>query len=35
MAMQRLKDEAEKAKMQLSQVERVDVMIPFICTDDK
>ena len=35
MAMQRLKDEAEKAKMQLSQVERVDIMIPFICTDDK
>ena len=34
MAMQRLKDEAEKAKMQLSQVERVDISIPFICTDD-
>ncbi len=34
MAMQRLKDEAEKAKMQLSQVERVDITIPFICTDD-
>ena len=35
MAMQRLKDEAEKAKMQLSQTERVEIMIPFICTDDK
>ena len=34
MAMQRLKDEAEKAKMQLSQVERVDITIPFICTDE-
>ena len=35
MAMQRLKDEAEKAKMQLSQTEKVEIMIPFICTDDK
>jgi molecular chaperone DnaK (HSP70) len=34
MALQRLKDEAEKAKMQLSQVERVDISIPFICTDE-
>lgn len=33
MAMQRLKDEAEKAKKQLSTVERVDISIPFICTD--
>ena len=29
-AMQRVKDEAEKAKMQLSNVDRVDVTIPFI-----
>jgi molecular chaperone DnaK (HSP70) len=28
--MQRVKDEAEKAKMQLSNVDRVDVTIPFI-----
>lgn len=35
MAMQRLKDESEKAKMQLSQTEKVEIMIPFICTDDK
>ena len=33
MAMQRLKDEAEKAKKQLSNVERVDISIPFVCTD--
>lgn len=32
MAMQRIKDEAEKAKKQLSQVERVDISIPFITT---
>jgi molecular chaperone DnaK len=32
MAMQRVKDEAEKAKKQLSQVERVDISIPFITT---
>ncbi len=30
MALQRLKEEAEKAKMQLSQAESVDVTIPFI-----
>ena len=30
MAMQRIKDEAEKAKKQLSSVERVDISIPFI-----
>jgi molecular chaperone DnaK (HSP70) len=28
--MQRVKDEAEKAKMQLSNVDRVDITIPFI-----
>ena len=32
MAMQRVKDEAEKAKKQLSSVERVDTSIPFITT---
>lgn len=32
MAMQRIKDEAEKAKKQLSAVERVDISIPFITT---
>ena len=32
MAMQRVKDEAEKAKKQLSNVERVDISIPFIMT---
>lgn len=32
MAMQRIKDESEKAKKQLSQVERVDISIPFITT---
>ena len=32
MAMQRIKDEAEKAKKQLSSVERVDISIPFITT---
>lgn len=30
MAMQRIKDEAESAKKQLSLTERVDVAIPFI-----
>jgi molecular chaperone DnaK (HSP70) len=30
MAMQRIKDEAENAKIQLSQTERVDISIPFI-----
>ncbi len=30
MAMQRIKDEAEKAKMQLSQTETVEISIPFI-----
>jgi molecular chaperone DnaK (HSP70) len=30
MAMQRIKDEAENAKKQLSQTEKVDIMIPFI-----
>lgn len=30
MALQRLKEEAEKAKMQLSQAESVDITIPFI-----
>jgi molecular chaperone DnaK len=30
MAMQRIKDEAESAKKQLSLTERVDIMIPFI-----
>lgn len=32
MAMQRIKDEAEKAKKQLSSTERVDITIPFITT---
>jgi len=32
MAMQRIKDEAENAKKQLSNVERVDITIPFITT---
>jgi molecular chaperone DnaK len=32
MAMQRIKDEAENAKKQLSSVERVDITIPFITT---
>ncbi len=32
MAMQRIKDEAEKAKKQLSAVERTDISIPFITT---
>lgn len=32
MAMQRIKDEAENAKKQLSQTERVDITIPFITT---
>ena len=32
MAMQRLKTEAENAKHQLSQTERVDISIPFIIT---
>lgn len=30
MAMQRIKDEAEKAKKQLSQTETVEISIPFI-----
>jgi molecular chaperone DnaK len=34
MAMQRIRDEAENAKKQLSSVERVDVTIPFITTGD-
>jgi molecular chaperone DnaK len=34
MAMQRVKDEAEKAKKQLSQTERVDITIPFITTGE-
>jgi len=34
MAMQRIKDEAENAKQQLSTVERVDITIPFITTGD-
>jgi len=34
MAMQRIKDEAENAKKQLSTVERVDITIPFITTGD-
>ncbi len=34
MALQRVKDEAEKAKIQLSQTERVDITIPFIATGD-
>ncbi len=33
MAMQRIKDEAENAKKQLSQREQVDIQIPFIITD--
>ncbi len=33
MALQRLKDEAEKAKKQLSQAESVDITIPFIAQD--
>ncbi|MFZ5341125.1 MAG: Hsp70 family protein [Patescibacteria group bacterium] len=32
MAMQRLKEEAENAKIQLSQAESVDINIPFIMT---
>jgi len=32
MAMQRIKDEAENAKKQLSQTEKVDITIPFITT---
>jgi len=32
MAMQRIKDESENAKKQLSQTERVDITIPFITT---
>lgn len=32
MAMQRIKDEAESAKKQLSLTERVDIAIPFITT---
>jgi molecular chaperone DnaK len=32
MAMQRIKNEAENAKHQLSQTERVDISIPFIIT---
>jgi len=34
MAMQRIRDEAENAKKQLSNVERVDITIPFITTWD-
>jgi len=34
MAMQRVRDEAENAKKQLSNVERVDISIPFITTWD-
>ncbi len=34
MAMQRVKNEAETAKHQLSQTERVDISIPFIITGD-
>ncbi len=34
MAMQRIKDEAENAKKQLSTVERVDITIPFITTGE-
>ena len=34
MAMQRVKNEAEAAKHQLSQTERVDISIPFIITGD-
>jgi len=30
-AMARLKDEAEKAKIQLSQSESIDITIPYIC----
>jgi molecular chaperone DnaK (HSP70) len=32
MALQRLKEEAENAKKQLSQVEQVEINIPFITT---
>jgi molecular chaperone DnaK len=32
MAMQRLKDEAENVKKQLSQTDSVDINIPFITT---
>jgi len=32
MALQRLKEEAENAKIQLSQAESVDINIPFIMT---
>jgi molecular chaperone DnaK len=32
MALQRIKDEAENAKKQLSQVDSVDINIPFITT---
>ena len=34
MAMQRVKNEAEAAKHQLSQTERVDISIPFIITGE-
>lgn len=34
MAMQRIKDEAENAKKQLSSTERVDITIPFITTGE-
>ena len=34
MAMQRIKDEAESAKKQLSSTERVDITIPFITTGE-
>ncbi len=34
MALQRIKDEAENAKKQLSQTETVDISIPFITTGD-
>lgn len=34
MAMQRIKDESEKAKKQLSQTERADITIPFITTGE-
>lgn len=33
MALQRLKEEAEKAKKQLSQADSVDITIPFIAQD--
>ena len=35
MALQRLKEAAEKAKIQLSRDESAEIMIDFLCTDDR